>query len=162
MSTVISDAVVSGLEMVSKFFLVDLATLSDEQVTQKANGTARSPLNFGYEVVAVAERGLAIIKGEKPEPFDLLEKEGDWVIAPASYTRQQLASDFERVHNEVIAQFRGKTDEEMMATVDSFFGPGPLFSIGNFLTMHANYHNAQLSYIAQLGGDLKNHWWSGE
>jgi hypothetical protein len=162
MSTVISDAVVGSLEMVSKFFLVDLATLTDEQVMQKANGTARSPINFGYEVVAVAERGLATIRGQKPDGWDLLEKEGDWVIAPASYTRQQLAADFGRIHNEIIAEFRGKSDEDMMATVESFFGPGPLFSIGNFLVMHANYHTAQFSYVAQLGGDLKNHWWSGE
>lgn len=160
MSTALSDNAVTNLRMVSKFFLVDLAALSDEQVMSPANGIARRPIDFGYEVVAVAERGLCVLKGEEPEGWDKLTRVNDWVVAPEDYCRTQLATDFERVHNAAADFLSGKTDEEMHATINTFFGPGPVFSVVNFLTLHANYHTAQLSYVAQLGGDLKNYWWS--
>ena len=159
MSTPIKDATAGQLSTIKSFFLKDLATLSDEQLTSKPNGCARRPIDFGYEVVAV-NQGSARVLQELPtdESRAEAEKDGEWTAAPKGYTRGQLVSDFEASMDEIIGVVNNASEEQLLAKIPTWFGEQPMFSFASFAGTHVMYHGAQLAYVAQLGGDLKNHW----
>jgi uncharacterized damage-inducible protein DinB len=159
MSTPIKDSTVSFLAMVKQFFLKDLTALSDEQLNSKPNGVARRPIDFSYEVVTVNQ---GILKALKQEPADESraedEKDGIWTAAPEGYTRAQLEVDLVASIDAIIEFISGLSEEQLSANIPSWCGEVPLFSFASFAGTHTNYHNAQLAYVAQLSGDLSNHW----
>ncbi len=162
MSTPIKDATVGQLTVLKGFFLKDLNSLSDEQLMAKPNGCARRPIDFGYEVANV-NRGISrMLQQLPPEESDEAraeaEKDGEWTAAPAGYTRENLIQDFSASMDEIIAVVANASEEQLLAKIPTWFGEQPMFSFAMFAGMHTNYHNGQLSYVAQLNGDLKNYW----
>lgn len=159
MSTPIKDATAGTLTTIKSFFLKDLATLSDEQLMEKPNGCARRPMDFSYELVEVNN---GICRMLKQEPADESraegEKDGIWTAAPQGYTREQLVKDFEASMDAIIDVVNNSTEEQLLTKIPTWFGEQPMFSFAAFAGTHVMYHNAQLSYVAQLGGDMKNHW----
>ncbi len=159
MSTPIKDSTVSFLSTVKAFFLKDLASLTDEQLMSKPNGVARKPIDFCYEVVS-ANQG--ILKMLKQEPADESrgedEKDGIWTAAPAGYNRANLEADVTGSLDAIIEFVSGLTEAQLVAPIQSWFGEVPLFSFASFAGTHTNYHNGQLAYVAELNGDMTNHW----
>jgi hypothetical protein len=159
MSTPIKDATVGQLTNIKNFYLKDLASISDEQLTSKPNGCARKPIDFSYEVVSVNHGILGMLKNEpvdenRPEG----EKDGKWTAAPKDYTRAQLEADLTSSIDGIIEYVSTLTEDQLVAIIPSWFGEVPLFSFASFAGTHAMYHAAQIAYVAQLGGDLENHW----
>lgn len=162
MSTPIKDATVAQLETIKMFFLKDLAVLSDEQLMSKPNGSARKPIDFGYEVASANRNICRMLKQLPPEAEDEsraeAEKDGEWTAAPAGYTRAQLEADIVGSLDEIIAVVSDSTEEQLLTKIPTWFGEQPMYSFAAFAAMHTNYHNGQLAYVAQLGGDMKNYW----
>lgn len=159
MSSPIKDSTVSFLSTVKMFFLKDLSSLSDEQLNSKPNGTARKPIDFCYEVVTANKGILSMLKREPQDSAPPEhEKDGIWTAAPDGYTRGQLEADVTGSLDDIIALVSSLSEEELVAPVQSWFGEVPLFSFASFAGTHTNYHNGQLAYVAELGGDLDNHW----
>ena len=159
MSTPIKDSLVGFLSMVKSFYLKDLATLSDEQLTSKPNGVARKPIDFSYEVVSV-NRGILRMLQELPKEENAVEdeKDGTWTAAPKGYTRAQLEADLSASLDDIANFVSGLSEEQLVKVIPTWFGESPLFSFASFAGTHTNYHSAQIAYVAQLGGDLDNHW----
>ena len=162
MSTPVKDATLTQLGMMKQFFLKDLASLSDEQLTAKPNGCARRPLDFCYEVTSVNKSIYHALQQLPPAPVGEnraeAEKDGEWTAAPKGYTRDQLVADFSSSMDDIIALVAESSEEKLLSNIPTFFGEQPMFSFATFAGIHAMYHNAQVAYVAQLGGDLKNHW----
>lgn len=162
MSTPIKDATVGQLNVIKGFFLKDLGSLTDDQLTSKPNGCARRPIDFAYEVVEV-NRGICRMLQQLPaEPHDEsrgeAEKDGEWTAAPKGYTRDQLVDDFTSSVDAIIDVVSNSTEDQLLNKIPTWFGEQPMYSFAAFAGMHTNYHNAQLAYVAQLNGDLKNYW----
>ena len=161
MSTPIKDSVVGFLSMAKSFYLKDLAALSDEQLTSKPNGTARKPIDFSYEVITVNRGILRMLKQEpKDENQPEEEKDGEWTAAPKGYTRAQLEADLGSSLDGIAKYVSSLSEDELLAVIPTWFGESPLFSFASFAGTHAMYHAGQVSYAAQLGGDMANHWFS--
>lgn len=162
MSTPIKDATVGQLNVLKSFFLKDLGSLTDEQLTIKPNGCARRPIDFAYEVVSVNNGICRMLQQLPPAESDAdraeAEKDGEWTAAPKGYTRAQLEADFEKSMESIINVVSRSTEDQLLAKIPTWFGEQPMFAFAMFAGMHVNYHNAQLSYVAQLNGDMKNHW----
>ncbi|MEI8280929.1 MAG: hypothetical protein WCG75_00850 [Armatimonadota bacterium] len=158
MSTPIKDSTVSFLSMTKTFFLKDLGTITDEQLMTKPNGKARRPIDFSYEVVGANRGILKMLKQEPPSEQPEGEKDGIWAAAPAGYTRGQLETDLTASLDAIVEYVSGLTEEQLVAPIQSWFGEVPLFSFAMFAGTHTNYHNGQLAYVAELNGDLENHW----
>jgi len=159
MSTPLKDATVGQLSMIKSFYLKDLASVTDEQLMSKPNGCARRPIDFSYEVVNVNQGILGMLKQQPADETRAEgEKDGIWTAAPAGYTRAQLETDLTSSMDAIIEFVSSSTEEQLLAKIPSWFGEVPMFSFAMFAGTHTNYHNAQLAYVAQMGGDLDNHW----
>ena len=159
MSTPIKDSTVGFLTMTKNFYLKDLALLSDEQLTSKPNGCARRPIDFSYEVLAVNKGILRTLKQEpKDENQPEEDKDGIWTAAPKGYTRGELETDLAASVDEIIEYLSGLSEEQLLSNIPTWFGEGPLFAFASFAGTHTMYHGAQIAYVAQLGGDMENHW----
>lgn len=158
MSTPIKDSTVSFLGMAKGFYLKDLATITDEQLNTKPNGKARRPIDFSYEVVSANRGILGMLKQEPPAEEPEGQKDGIWVAAPDGYNRAQLEADLSSSIDDIIGFVSGLSEEQLVAVIPSWFGEVPLFSFAMFAGVHTNYHNGQLAYVAELNGDLDNHW----
>lgn len=100
-----------------------------------------------------------MLKQEPPaEPHGDDEKDGIWTAAPVGYTRAQLEADVTSSIDDIIAFVSTLSEEQLVAPIQSWFGEVPLFSFASFAGTHTNYHNGQLAYVAELNGDLANHW----
>ncbi len=125
----------------------------------KPNGCARKPIDFCYEVVSANQGILKMLKQEPAEGSRAEEeKDGQWTAAPVGYTRAQLEADVTGSLDAIIEFVSGLSEEQLVAPIQSWFGEVPLFSFASFAGTHTNYHNGQLAYVAELGGDLDNHW----
>ena len=159
MSTPIKDATVGQLSMIKMFYLKDLGSLTDDQLMSKPNGCARRPIDFSYEVVSVNRGILGMLKQEPADESRAEEeKDGIWTAAPAGYTRAQLEADLSDSMDAIITYISNSTEEQLLAKIPSWFGEVPMFSFAMFAGTHTNYHGAQVSYVAQMGGDMENHW----
>ncbi|MBS1702178.1 MAG: DinB family protein [Armatimonadetes bacterium] len=159
MSTPIKDATVGQLSTLKSFFLKDLSSLSDEQLNSKPNGCARKPIDFCYEVVSVNQEICRMLQQlPADESRGEGEKDGQWTAAPKGYTREQLEADFAASMDAIVEVVSGASEEKLLANIPTWFGEQPMYSFAMFAGIHANYHNAQISYVAQMGGDLKNYW----
>jgi hypothetical protein len=145
--------------MTLQFFLKDLAALTDDQLNSKPNGSARKPIDFCYECVG-ANRGVLRMLKQLPAPENEPEgeKDGQWTAAPKGYTRAQLESDIAESVNDIVSFVSSQSEEQLVSLVPSWFGEVPMFSFASFAGTHTNYHTGQLAYIAELNGDLENHW----
>ncbi len=158
MSTPIKDSTVNFLMMTKGFYLKDLATISDEQLTSKPNGKARRPIDFSYEVVSANRGILSMLKQEPPSEQPEGPKDGIWAAAPEGYSRAQLETDLSASIDNIVGFVSGLSEEQLVAVIPSWFGEVPLFSFAMFAGVHTNYHNGQIAYVSELAGDLDNHW----
>jgi len=162
MSTPIKDATVGQLNVLKGFFLKDLGSLTDDQLNSKPNGCARRPIDFCYEVVSANHGICRMLQQLPPDESDEAraegEKDGEWTAAPKGYTRAQLETDFTSSMDAIIDVVANSSEDQLTTKIPTWFGEQPMFSFAMFAGMHANYHNGQLAYVAQLNGDLKNYW----
>lgn len=160
MSASIKQCTLDLLDSMGGFFAKDLELLSEQQVMTSPGGAARRPIDYVHEVTVV-NRGIACqLRGEDPSALfgEQQHDENKFIVAPDSLTHAVALDAFKASMAEVRGVVDGMSEEDMMATRESFFGPKPAYWVAQFVAIHTNYHNGQLNVVQGLGGDGKNNW----
>jgi len=99
--------------------------------------------------------GAIVDRGEvKFEDFENLK-----TTAEDIKTVDELYSYAEKVHNEAKAKLEKLGKEDFLKTINSFFGPLPLFAFLNGIFMHFAHHRGQIYVFIRMCGveeDLPN------
>ena len=129
----------------------DLRALPEAALSTSPGGTARSPLDFSYEVIVVNERGAARIKGEDPGPWPYTS----WVTAPAEWRNlDKICAGLDRSVESLIEGIGSDPFRKVaMGGEDK-----AVFQALLFFNMHIMYHAAQLNLIQAMHGDDAMHW----
>jgi hypothetical protein len=147
---------VQSLERAVKSYVQDLEILSDSQVMNSAGGSARSPVDFTYEVALINLRIAARLSGQEPPAAP----EGDdWWIAPDDIRSKAGITKYFQDSGAALASAAKAMPEADIAKLTG--APGserPAYALVNFAALHTMYHDAQLNFIQSLAGDLKTHW----
>jgi len=135
-------------------YVQDLEAMSEEQVSRAPGGTARSGLDFTYEVVVVNQRIAARLRGEEPAPWPF----ESWVTAPEGWSRDQAVQAIRDSMNEALEAWKAVDPEKVFQPlVEDKPGTRPA-SFAFMVAHHAGYHDAQLNYLQSLAGDQEVHW----
>lgn len=128
-----------------KRYLADFDALAEDHLLSSPGGSARSGIDFSYEVYVVNERILSRVLGQEPGAWPY---EG-WVSAPDDKrTKADVHALMQASFDALLAAWDALSDQEAEERVKQML----------FASLHANYHSAQLNYIQSLHGDMEVHW----
>lgn len=146
----------SRYEMVGKFYVNDINALTEEQFGACFAGKARTARDITHEVIFVNDMVTARLTGAEVPKWPW---EDGWATHPnPSATKEQVIAEFQASHKNLLDAFTALGEEGCMKEIETPRGPSNPVQQMIFASFHMNYHDAQLSYIQQLNGDLEMHW----
>lgn len=142
------------LQNLKSAYLKDLEKMSEEDLLG-AGGPARKGIDFTYEVSYVNHRFATRLKGETPEPWP----DNGWMVAPEEYrTKEAAIRYFTESIDEMIAAWQAIPAGEILKVIPLTTGETSPLDLVYSCCEHGNYHDGQLNYIQELGGDMTVHW----
>jgi hypothetical protein len=145
-----------AIEHANKHYLQDLEAMTEEQLLAPAGGSARTAVDFTYETALINRRVAARLAGTEPPAMP--EAEG-WLVAPSEVRNKAAIIEYMRkACEELSAAARAVPEAEGGKLVGPAGNERPAYDLAHFAAMHTMYHDAQLNFIQELGGDLEVHW----
>ncbi|MBL8065871.1 MAG: DinB family protein [Chthonomonadaceae bacterium] len=137
-------------------YIKDIEALEEKDILNSPGGSARSPIDFTYEIVMVNSRIASRLKGEDPGPWPFQD---GWAEAPEAFKSKSTAiAEVSDSTHEVIAAWNQLSDSDLLTVVPNLGEDTTKFSLGHLCATHLVYHDAQLNYVQGLKGDNKMHW----
>jgi uncharacterized damage-inducible protein DinB len=135
--------------------LTDLAATPDDKLNWSPSPTARTPLEVAFHCAEVISGIHGSVDGTNPMPsvtpaeMDAYCREQE--MKPRS--REDVVKMIEEKSSAYSAWLEGLSDEKLLETWQSPFGPIPMTVAISLPTFHTANHVAQLEYIQTIYGD---------
>jgi hypothetical protein len=142
----------TNIEEVHQCYLDDLGALNDDDLAASPGGSARSPLDFTYEVALVNQRVAARLRGEDVGPWPFSDSE--WAKAPAEFRSRDSLVEYLSGSVDTVLSALGDANREVVLPS----GSKSAFEVAMMVVLHMEYHMAQLNYLQSMKGDAKVHW----
>lgn len=156
MSYSIKQSLVADLRRNTQQYIRDLKQLGPDLVSQSPGGKARTPLHFSAEVGYYNKLAADQIRtGEMPATGGPEQREA---LFSSMKALDDVISHVEAGTEALIAAVESKSDEELTAVIETFFGPMPICDYVMVISAHIQYHDGQLNYIQALNGDDEFHF----
>jgi len=151
----LKERLVKSMRRTILYYVADLEALTPEVRTKKPGGTARSAMDYTYEIAFVNRRLGRLMDGDDPGAWPY---EG-WVTVPDEFQElAALVSEFNAAGDALIAAFEAvpaDSIENPFPSTEREMGPLGAMEMAIY---HTGYHDGQLNLLQAISGDDEIHW----